>query len=70
MAIVRSGVAFGSSAFAYCPHCSLKGFTALRPGQRDALSALSVPTAPFTIQTVSVYEMDRMHPNLLFSTEG
>src|SRR5664280_1054997 len=34
-AIVSSGIAFGSSAFSYCPHCSLKGFTALSPGQRD-----------------------------------
>ena len=70
LAIVNSGVTFGSSAFAYRPHCSVKGLTALRPGQREALNTLSVPAEPFTIHTVSVYEMDRMQPNLLFSTEG
>lgn len=51
LAIINSGVAFGSSAFPYCPHCSLKGLTAPGPGQREALSALSVPAAPFTIRT-------------------
>ena len=70
MAIVSSGIAFGPSAFTYRPHCSLKGFTPLRPGQREALDTLSVPAAPFAIHTVSVYEMDRMQPNLLFSTKG
>jgi hypothetical protein len=69
-AIVASGVEFEPSPFPYCPHCSLKGFSALRPGERDALDNLSVPTTPFTIRTVSVYEMDRMQPNLLFSIEG
>jgi 2'-5' RNA ligase len=69
-AIVSSGIAFGSSPHSYHPHCSLKGFTALRPGQREALNTLSVPAAPFTIRTVSVYEMDHMQPHLLFSNEG
>jgi hypothetical protein len=69
-AIVSSGIAFGSSAFTYCPHCSLKGFTALRPGEREALNTLPVPTAPFNIRTVSVYEMEHLQPNLLFSTGG
>ena len=69
-AIVNSGIAFERSSFPYCPHCSLKGFTPLRPGQREALNSLSVPASRFTIRTVSVYEMERMQPNLLFSTEG
>lgn len=67
MAIINSGIAFGPSAFTYSPHCSIKGFTALRPGQREALNILSVPAAPFSIDTVSVYEVDRMQANLLFS---
>jgi hypothetical protein len=66
-AIVNSGIAFGPSAFPYRPHCSLKGFTPLRPGERDALDGLSVPAEPFTIRRVSVYEMDRRPATLLVS---
>jgi 2'-5' RNA ligase len=69
-AIVNSGIAFGPSAFAYSPHCSLKGATPLGPGQREALAALSVPAAPFTIRAVSVYEVESMRPSLLFSIGG
>lgn len=69
-AIASSGIAFAPSPFPYRAHCSLKGLTALRPGEREALMNLSVPAAPFTIRTVSVYEMDRMQPNLLFSVEA
>jgi hypothetical protein len=69
-AIVDSGVAFGSSPFPYSPHCSLKGLTALRPGQREALLALSVPASPFTIEVVSVYAISHMQPTRLFSMRG
>jgi len=56
--------------FPYRPHGSLKGVRALQPGEREALDNPSVPTTPFTVRTVSVYEMDRMQPNPLFSIEG
>jgi hypothetical protein len=69
-AIVTSGIAFGPSRFSYNAHCSLKGFTPLKPGQREAIEAIAVPSKPFTISTVSVYEMDGMQPMRLFSIEG
>jgi hypothetical protein len=65
--IADSGIAFQPSAFPYRAHCSLKGFTPLRPGQRAALLALSVPSQPFTIRTISVYEIEGMRPTLVFS---
>jgi 2'-5' RNA ligase len=69
-AVVASGIAFGPSRFSYNPHCSLKGFTPLKPGQREAIESVAVPSEPFTISTVSVYEMAGMQPTRLFSTEG
>ena len=69
-AVVASGIAFSPNPFSYNAHCSLKGFTSLRPGQREALELASVPVKPFTISTVSVYEMEAMHPARLFSIEG
>lgn len=69
-AILGSGIAFGPSAFPYTPHCSLKGLTALRPGQREALLALSVPSEPFAIRAVSVYQVDRMQASRLLTIEG
>ena len=69
-AIATSGIAFASSPFPYRAHCSLKGLTPLGPGDREALERLSVPQEPFAIRTVSVYEMERMQPNRLFSIEG
>jgi hypothetical protein len=70
LAIAASGISFAPSAFPYRAHCSLKGLTALRSGDREALMNLSVPAAPFTIRIVSVYEMSCMQPNLLFSIEA
>jgi hypothetical protein len=69
-AIVASGIVFGLSRFSYHAHCSLKGFTSLKPGQREALELASVPVQSFTISTVSVYEMEAMHPTRLFSVEA
>ena len=69
-AIIASGIAFGPSRFSYNAHCSLKGFTPLRPGQREAIESIAVPSGPFTISTVSVYEMERMQTTRLFSIEG
>lgn len=69
-AIAGSGVAFRPSPFPYRAHCSLKGLTPLRPGQRQALTSLAVPAEAFTIRTISVYEMDRMQPTLLFSFDA
>jgi hypothetical protein len=66
-AIATSGIGFAPSNFPYRAHCSLKGMTPLQPGQRETLARLTVPTAPFTVRTVSVYEMDRMQPKLLLS---
>ena len=70
VAIAKSGVAFAPSPFPYRAHCSLKGLTPLRPGQREALTALSVPDGPFTIRSISVYEMDRMQPHRLLSFDA
>jgi hypothetical protein len=69
-AIVASGIAFGPSRFSYNAHCSLKGFTPLQPGQREALESIAVPLAPFTINTVSVYEIAGMQPKRLIKIEG
>jgi hypothetical protein len=69
-AIVASGIVFGSSRFGYNAHCSLKGFTPLKPGQREALELVSVPAEPFAISTISVYEMEAMHATRLFSVEA
>jgi hypothetical protein len=69
-AIVASGISFGPSRFSYNAHCSLKGFTPWQPGQREAIESNAVPLEPFTINTVSVYEMERMQPKRLFSIEG
>ena len=68
-AIATSGIGFEPNQFPYRAHCSLKGATPLRPGERDALLALPVPAEPFTIRSVSVYEMERMQPARLFSIE-
>lgn len=69
-AVVTSGIAFCSSPFSYNAHCSLKGFTSLKPGQREAIELAAVPMKPFTISTVSVYEVEGMQPTRLFSIEG
>jgi hypothetical protein len=69
-ALATSGIAFGPSPFPYHAHCSLKGVTAVGPGQREALTHLAVPAAPFTIRTVAVHEMERMRPHHLFSVEA
>jgi hypothetical protein len=69
-AIVKSGIAFGPSPHSYNAHCSLKGFTPLKPGQCEAIQSATVPGEPFTISAVSVYEMERMQPTRLFSIEG
>jgi len=66
-AIVASGIAFGPGPFRYNAHCSLKGFTPLKPGQREAIESAVVPNQPFAIRTVSVYEMERLQPARLFS---
>ena len=69
-AVAASGIAFGPSRFSYNAHCSLKGLTPLGPGQREAIEAAAIPSQPFTITTVSVYEMERMKPTRLFSIDG
>jgi 2'-5' RNA ligase superfamily len=69
-AIVASGIGFGPSQFSYNAHCSLKGVTPLKPGQREAIESVAVPSQPFTISTVSVYEMERMQSARLFSIDG
>jgi len=68
--VVASGVSFGPSPFSYKAHCSLKGFTPLKPGQREALESVVVPLEPFTISTVSVYEIERLQPKRLFTIQG
>lgn len=69
-AIVASGIAFGPSRFNYSAHCSIKGFTPLRPGQREAIESIAVPSGTFVISTVSVYEMAGMQSTRLFSVGG
>jgi hypothetical protein len=69
-AIARSGITFAPSRFPYRAHCSLKGLTRLRPGEREALMSLRPPAEPFTVRRISVYEIDQMQPNCLLSLES
>jgi hypothetical protein len=69
-AIIKSGIKFGPSPFGYTSHCALKGLTPLKPGQREAIESSPVPSDPFTINTVSVYEMEAMQPTCLFSIQA
>ena len=64
-ALKASRIAFENNPFPYHPHCSLKGFTPLRPGEREALTSLPLPSGTFRIRCVSIYEMDGMNPRKL-----
>ena len=66
-ALKKSKVEFKETPYPFNPHCSLKGFTPLEAGQREALEALDVPEGEFHIKCVAVYEMDETQPRKLLS---
>lgn len=68
--VAASGVQFEANPFPYSPHCSLKGYTRLLPGQRNAIEALKIPTEPFVVSELAVYEMAGMQPKKLLSITG
>jgi 2'-5' RNA ligase len=63
--IANSALEFEASPFPFNPHCSLKGFTLLQPGDRERLEQLAIPLEPFLIRSVSVYEIEAMQPKRL-----
>jgi 2'-5' RNA ligase superfamily len=63
--IVNSALEFEANSFPFNPHCSLRGFTPLQPGDRERLEQLVFPAGPFLIQSVSVYELEDMQPKRL-----
>jgi 2'-5' RNA ligase superfamily len=63
--IVNSNFEFEANPFPFNPHCSLKGFTTLQPGDRERLEQLVIPAQPFLIQSVAVYELENMQPKRL-----
>ncbi len=48
-------------------HCSLKALSPLGADEGDALMGVMVPATIFTICTVSIYEMDRMRADRVWS---
>lgn len=66
-ALKKSNLEFREIPHPYNPHCSLKGFTPLKRGQREALEALDIPKGRFQIKCIAVYEMDAMKPRKLLS---
>jgi hypothetical protein len=62
---VNSGLEFEANPFPFNPHCSLKGFMPLQPGNRERLEQLVIPAEPFTIQSIAVYELENMQPTRL-----
>jgi 2'-5' RNA ligase len=63
--IANSALEFEANPFPFNPHCSLKGFTPLQSGDRERLEQLFVPAEPFSIRSVSVYEIENMQPKRL-----
>jgi 2'-5' RNA ligase len=63
--IVEGGLKFEASPFPFNPHCTLKGFTPLQPGDRQRLQQLLIPLEPFLIQSLAVYELEQMQPKRL-----
>ncbi len=63
--LATSALEFEANPFPFNPHCSLKGFTPLRPGDRERLERLVIPAEPFMIRTVSIYELEHMQPKRL-----
>jgi 2'-5' RNA ligase len=63
--IAKSSLEFEANPFPFNPHCSLKGFTPLQPGDRERLEQLVIPAEPFTIRSVAVYELEDMQAKRL-----
>jgi hypothetical protein len=63
--IAKSSLEFEANPFPFNPHCSLKGFTPLRPGDLERLEHLFVPAEAFTVQSVAVYELEDMQAKRL-----
>jgi hypothetical protein len=65
MLIVNSALEFEANPFPFNPHCSLKGFTPLQPGDHKRLEQLVFPAGPFLIQSLSVCELEDMQAKRL-----
>lgn len=65
--IVASGIEFEPSPYPYNPHCSLKGYTPLQPGQRKLIESLAFPKHRFVMNEIAIYEMAGMTPKKLSS---
>jgi 2'-5' RNA ligase len=65
--IVDSALEFETNPFPFNPHCTLRGFTPLKSGDREKLEQLVIPAVPFTIRSVAVYENENMQPKRLFA---
>jgi 2'-5' RNA ligase superfamily len=63
--LTTSALEFEANPFPFNPHCSLKGFTPLQPGDRERLEQLVIPTDLFKIHSVAVYELEHMQPKRL-----
>jgi 2'-5' RNA ligase len=63
--IANSALEFEANPFPFKPHCTLKGFKPLQPGDRERLEQLVIPAEPFLIQSVAVYELEQMQPKRL-----
>jgi 2'-5' RNA ligase superfamily len=63
--IANSDLEFEANSFPFNPHCSLKGFTPLQPGDRERLEQLVIPAELFTIRSVAAYELENMQPKRL-----
>jgi 2'-5' RNA ligase superfamily len=63
--LANSALEFEANPFPFNPHCPLKGFTPLRPGDRERLEQLVIPAQPFMIRSVAVYENENMQPKRL-----
>jgi 2'-5' RNA ligase len=63
--IANTALELEANPFPFNPHCSLKGFTPLQPGDRERLEQLVFPTESFTIRSVAVYELEDMQPKRL-----
>jgi hypothetical protein len=63
--LTTNALEFEANLFPFNPHCSLKGFTPLQPGDCERLERLVIPADLFKIHSVAVYELEHMQPKRL-----
>ena len=56
----KSAIRFAPSPFPYTPHCTIRSHSAGMPDAAEVarITALPVPTQPFLLDTLSLYEID------------